>query len=302
MKTCVAVLTYRRLGPLKRLLEGLNANLSACPLGIFEDCANFDDTAGFLTVGAEPLGRDGELEAHAYRLGGVNRTAFLGTRNLGVAGNSNRALRWFMRQTDCDHLLLCNDDLIVEGDVAAEYARAHTTLKVGLFSFCDFKDPEYAGPVVKVLGIDVRMVMRMTGMMMSVTRAVVERIGYFDPTFGRFGQEHCDYQNRAKFSGFSDLRGKPQMQLDIVSKTLRSSGDASSITPSEKRAFDQYSDEALRRTCAMYQTRAWYRPFRLLHGSRAGAYGGVGIPVGNLEELGYELVVDYDLKDAVATI
>lgn len=309
--SAIAIMTYRRIGALQTFLEGIFKRVPVdIPIAIFEDCANFDDTVGYLTKGAEALGYDEELDADVYRwpvteAQRYNVTAYVGRRNVGVAGNSNKCIRWFERMPETvDHLLLCNDDLIVTGNFAEEYKRAHDQLKIGLFCFCPVKlGEEYVGPTVKVLGITVRMVPRMTGPLMSMTRALVKRIGYFDVSLGRFGEDHCDYNNRARFSGFINLRGKTQHCLDIVTTTLDYNYDVrSSVAPTEKKAFDQYANQAMVRISAQYQTRGWYRPYRLLHASNAGVYGGVGIPVHMLEDCGYGLVVDYNMADAGATI
>ncbi len=304
--SCIAILTFRRLNALQPFIEDLLKHVpEGTPIAVFEDCANYDDTYGYLTTGATQAGHDDELEADVYRH--PRYTAYLGSRNLGVAGNSNRAIRWFERMkaepNAPDHLCLCNDDLVATGDFTAEYRTAHADLKIGLFCFCPVKlGDEYVGPSVKVLGHNIRMVPRMTGPMMSITRALVERIGYYDVAFGRAGEEHCDYTNRARFAGFIQLRGKQQQCLDVVSKTLDYRYDLpSSITASEKATYDQYAAQAMHRIAPGYQTRDWYRPFRLLHGLNAGAYGGVGIPVQLLQDVGYQLVVDYTMNDAAST-
>jgi hypothetical protein len=311
VKSAIAILTFRRLGALQTTLDGIFKHVPEdVPVAVFEDCANFDDTVGFLTERATALGCDDELEAAVYRwsadrAGTREVTVFIGQRNVGVAGNSNKAIRWFERQEGYDHLLLCNDDLIVTGDFAAVYGQAHEALKIGLFCFCPVKlGEEYVGPVVKVLGHQVRMVPRMTGSMMSMTLALVKKIGYFDVSFGRFGEEHSDFTNRSRFAGFIVLRGKTQHCLDIITPTLDYNyGMHSSVAAQEKKLFDKYAAQAMERVAPLYQTLSWYRPFRLLHASNAGAYGGVGIPVRMLEECGYTLVVDHDLKDALtATI
>lgn len=298
MRSCVALLTFRRLPVLQKFLASIEANVPrGVPVAIFEDCANADDTYGFLTKGGTYKGVDEELDSFVYDHG--TWVAYLGRRNQGVSGNSNKAIRWFERQPALDHLLLCNDDLEATGDFTQEYAAAHEGLKIGLFSFCDFTIPEYVGPKVKVMGFDLRIVSRMTGMMMSMTRAVVERIGYFDVVFWRFGQEHCDFQNRARFCQFSNVRGSPVQQVDLVSKTLVSQKTESSIAANERPLLDRISGEAIRAASARYTSETWYRPFRLLHGAMACGYDGEGIPIRVLENVGYPLLVAHTSEGAV---
>ena len=127
-----------------------------------------------------------------------NVDVYLGDRNLGVAGNSNRILKIFM-DGDWDHLCLCNDDIFVEGDFVDTYARAHQDLGVGLFCFCNFTvaSPAISGhpdtykwTTYPMRGWKVKFLPRFTGIMMSVTRKTVEAAGYFDTSFGQFGEEH----------------------------------------------------------------------------------------------------------------
>jgi len=195
MNSCIACITYRRLEPLRSLLASIETHCPSYPLAVFEDCATYDGTAAFLMRGAVPLGYDAELDSDGYEhTTGTGRkwTAWLARRNEGVAGQSNKAIRW-MERNKFDHLCLCNDDLLAQGDFPAAYAAAHAKLGVGLLTFCDLKNTAHAtyeGPVVPMKGLRVKILPRMVGLMMSITGKLVETIGYFDATFGRFGNEH----------------------------------------------------------------------------------------------------------------
>lgn len=300
MKSLIAILTYRRAAPLIRFVNEIVANHPGVPIGIFEDCANFDDTVEYLKRGADFVGSDAELEAEVYLNGNV--MAHIGWRNVGVAASSNKALKWFMRQTEYDHLLLCNDDLTCNGDFVKPYAVAHQALGVGLFCFCPTKlGDDYVGPNVKVRGIDVHLVPRMTGAMMSLTRAVVERIGYFDVAFNKFGEEHSSYNARARLAGFCNLRGQPQLCLDLVKTPLDYRYDLkSSVSPVEKAYFDHLAAKAQQTIVPLLQTKSWYVEFRMLHNAVAG-YGGRGIPTRWLDPV-YTMVVDHRLADVSATL
>jgi hypothetical protein len=164
---------------------------------VFEDCGQRDGTERFLSQGriAQPALH---LLAEEYLVNPENHgsaqfpavSMFLGTRNLGVTGNTNRALHWFLTETDADHLCLCNDDLHVDGDFVRLYGKAHQDLEVGFFCFSDFTDPKYAFTTAQMRGYTVKFLSRYTGIMMSMTRELVEKIGYFDTAFGAFGEEH----------------------------------------------------------------------------------------------------------------
>lgn len=304
--SCLAILTYRRASILSTFLRSLSQHCSHYPVAVFEDCANFDETSALLTAGLECKGVDLELEAEVWQHPTLAFTAYLGTRNVGVASNSNRALKWFERQPESvDHLCLCNDDLEALGDFPAEYAKAHAELKIGLFCHCDVKalGEAYRGPEVRVLNTKVRLIPqgRQTGCMMSITRALFKRIGYYDTTLGRMGQEHVEFNNRATLAGFTDLRGKPQVCLDLAAPSLRMQLCRPSVSGTERQTLDAYANNAIHGIAARYQTEKWYRPYQLLHGARANAYGGVGIPAKLLKECGYAMVVDYQFNDAGAT-
>lgn len=202
MRSAVAVLTYRRSLTMQTTLSGLHRHCAAYPTAIFEDCGQRDDTETFLKRGRAGTLRS-EYLAHEWApVPGVdcvypNWRVFLGQLNLGVSGNSNRALHWFMTETDADHLCLCNDDLLVDGDFVNYYARGHTDLGVGLWCFCDFTDhPSYKWTTYPVRGYGVKFLPRMTGIMISITRQLVEKVGYFDVAFGQFGEEHpCPHES-----------------------------------------------------------------------------------------------------------
>lgn len=228
-----------------------------------------------------------------------NVRMFLGDYNLGVSGNSNRALRWFM-ESDCDHLLLCNDDLFVEGDFADFYAQAHTDLGIGLLCFCDFtkaspaignNNPKsYEWITQPWRGYGVKLLPRMTGIMMSMTREVVEKIGYFDTEFGQFGEEHVDYTHRARFAGQIQLDGQDMHCLDVEHKLLRHQDVPTSLSGVARRNADARASSVMERACKEYKYRHYYRPFRLQYPDYAGAHSGAGVSVRLLEQLGYTVV------------
>lgn len=288
MKSAIAILTYNRVHALKETLLGLTKFCPDYPIGIFEDCGQRDGTETFLKPGgpenSSAISRPDllALEYHAPHIG-KDVSVFLGTTNLGVAGNSNRALKWFF-DSECDHLCLLNDDLHVLGDFVNFYGKAHHDLDVGLLSFCDFTHHEsYRWMTVNSRGYRVKMCPRMTGIMLSLTRPVINRIGYFDARFGKFGQEHCDYMNRARFGGFLNLDGQPQIQLDLEANPplLKHQEVETSVIGSERQLADAEADRALRQIASRYGHDPIYRQFALRLPKIAG-YAGNGIPVDNL--------------------
>lgn len=287
MKSAIAILTYNRVHALKETLVGLTKFCPDYPLAIFEDCGQRDGTETFLKPtppGNHATSRP-DLLALEYDSSHIspNAKVFLGTCNLGVAGNSNRALKWFA-DSGCDHLCLLNDDLHVLGDFVNFYAKAHEDLEVGMFSFCDFTHHDsYRWLTVNSRGYRVKMCPRMTGIMLSITRPVLNRVGYFDARFGKFGQEHCDYMNRARFGGFLNLDGMPQTQLDLehTPALLKHQDVETSVFGADRQLADMEAERVLRQVISRYGLDPIYRQFALRVPKVAG-FGGNGIPIDNL--------------------
>jgi GT2 family glycosyltransferase len=299
VSSAIGIITYRRLEPLRNLLDSIKQHCPGYPLAVFEDCATSDGTAAYLTAGAKSMGYDRELDSDHWVLPGVD--VFLAHRNEGVAGGSNKAIKWFERG-GWDHLCLCNDDLIALGDFPKVYAAAHEKLGVGLFTFCDLRDngnAVYEGPIVPVKGMKVKILPRMTGMMMSMTKQLVQAVGYFDASFGRFGEEHSDFNNRARQMGFVSLSGKPHMCLDVVTNTLKSVSMEipSSIADFERPTLDARASKDITRAIFRGMWEHPYRPYRLPHLRYTNAFGNpeLGFNMLDLERLGYELLVDRSL-------
>lgn len=286
--TAIAILTYNRLETLQRVINSVLTHYGPeTPIAIFEDCGQEDGTRKFLTATSQKPRPDLMAVEHAvacqHRKPGTLEfaprkiKAFLGTDNLGVAGNSNRALKWFMDETEADHLMLCNDDLEFVGDAASIYAKAHADTDVDLFCFCDFTSAQYKCTPIKYRGTPLKKLSRMTGIMMSITRKLVESIGYFDPQFGRFGEEHCDYTVRARYAGHQNLFGIQQYCLDVEHSAIKHQAVASSITPEEKPDLDHVASTAMARKSGRYPFSSGYLPFSLIRNPMVDAMNSVGI-------------------------
>lgn len=293
MQSAVAILTYRRENVLRETLSGLIKHCGQYPIAIFEDAGQTDGTETLLK-GPNPklIETRKDLLAEVYDGShlGPNVTVFLGTQNLGVSGNSNRALRWFEEKKECNHLCLLNDDLHVLGDFVNFYARGHEELGVGLWCFSDFDhDPSYAFMTVNSRGWEVKMLSRMTGIMMSLTRPMVEKIGYYDTRF-HFGNEHCEYTIRARFAGFIKLDGMDQNCLDLLSTPplLKHQECATSVTGPDRARYDQQAIDTMAEIAAQWHQEPKYKPFRLRVPQVSG-HSGVGIPT---EHLGHYALLD----------
>lgn len=289
MTSVVAIITYKRRAKVTALVDSIIANCPGVKIAVFEDCGN-DGTVEALSRGAESKPYDEELDvsvwAHprGYEL-------YAGHQNLGVTAQSNRAIKWFER-SGADHLCLCNDDVTATGDFVREYACAHTTVGNHLWTFCDFTGDDYAALTTPFRGFDIKLQPRMTGMMMSMTKTLVTAIGYFDQTWNsKWGQEHCDFNNRAYFTGLVQVNGQAMRSLDIVSRHLKSVDGPSTITKEERPALDKAGEESINRASADYEWFAHYRPFGLAWPRIAGGVAGVETEL--LARCGYAPVKDW---------
>jgi len=275
MKIAIAVLTWNRLPALQQILKGFEAHCSQYRQAVFEDAGTKDDTAQSLLSNAQSVpGFKSQYLATYFKIaGGVE--VFLGNENLGVAGNSNRALRWFIQETDCDYLCLCNDDLIIKGDFAAFYAEAWTKLKIGLFCYCGFTSKMYAWDPEHVNGYVIKKLGRMTGAMMAMPRELIDRIGFFDMRFGKFGEEHVDFTNRARLAGYQQVRNKPQLCLDLKNDLLEHLEVPSTMVGREKAEAEAVASQGIK--SIDYAADGIYRPYRLFTKVRVAGVDGDGI-------------------------
>ena len=299
MHSAIAILTYRRVESLKLILGQVTEWCKDAPIAIFEDCGQIDETEEFLARGAQFIRRDFGYECDVYEktINGCKVEIFLSHENCGVCGNSNKAIKWFMKNTTADHLCLCNDDITIEGPFHKSYAEAHEKLAVGMFCFTDFDGESFKYATVKAKGIGIKLMTRMTGIMMSFTRKVVDRIGYYDAFNFTFGQEHCDYTNRARLSGFITLNGVIQHCLDIVCPFIHHQEVDSSLTDAEKTKYNADADTMIEIVGNRRYTMDPYVPYSSGRVSRvAGARDGVGIPIFLLR--GYTRIKESRLEGA----
>ena len=288
MTSAIAILTYQRQDVLKKTLDTLVKTIPAMvPVAIFDDFSLRDNTVEWLRSqpdltegGNRELCDTIEADSFTIMYEGRRVEVFSGRQNLGVAANSNRALKWFETSTiGYDHLLLANDDLIFNGNVVAAYAQAHTDLEIGLFCFNNLKDDQHRWMTTSYRGYKLKVFQMMTGAAMSMTKGLINTIGYFDPAFGKFGEEHCDYTNRARIRGFMKVTGVNQVCIDVDFKpqVLDHQHDAaSSVTPMEKEACDAIATQTMRDKLNSYGQGQVYVPFKLRHIRFVSGHAGFG--------------------------
>jgi hypothetical protein len=273
MKSAIGILTYRRPDALRHLLDELAVHCSGYPVAVFDDMSG-DATEGLMQQDAV---YDTELMARYSRREDVD--IFTGVINLGVAGNSNRALRWMMRN-NIDQLCLCNDDLGVTADFVKIYKEAHALTGINLFCYCGERDETHDWSLVPLRYGDelimVRVLKRLTGIAMSITRRLVNEIGYFDVSFGQFGSEHCDYAYRAAAAGINVAGGEDITGIDVDHCALYYQQVETSMTGSRRAQADTVSSAVQQFASLTYRWGNHYRPFKLLH-SAVGGHSGAGI-------------------------
>ncbi len=261
MPSCIAILTYNRAGALRAMLEGVRRHCAGVPVAVFEDAGFADETREELSSLVNgPLTTRPELAAEHGAVPGTD--IFLGTENLGVAGNSNRALRWAV-EAGYDHICLCNDDLIVSGDFVEIYRRAHDQTQCQFFCFSDFSEPPYGFEMFEAHGLKLKRLHFMTGIMLSLTSEVVRRIGYFDTRFPKMGEEHCDYNNRAYLAGLIGAEGQAERCIDVQHEALRHQEVASCLPEEQRIALGKQAQLEMARAKARYQAKDLFRPFSL---------------------------------------
>jgi hypothetical protein len=314
MKSAIAILTYRRLHALQEELKGLQQHCSNYPIAVFEDCGERDGTSRWLSWNRKPVARPDLLATEMVmteeaiqaslseeeKLLGVRPKIprfFLGEQNLGVSGNSNRAIKWFMEETDADHLCLLNDDLHILGDFVNFYQRGHADLGVGMFCFCPtggvYDHESYKWVTVRSRGYTVRLMPRLTGIMISLSRTLLKKVGYFDTRFGKFGEEHCDFTYRCRFAGGIKIDGHDQSCLDIEPPTplLKHQDVETSVQGQDRQKANIEASHAMKAASQRYFHEPPYQPFRLKTPKWVGTFGNrSGIPFGELR--GHRLVTD----------
>jgi hypothetical protein len=247
------------------------------PVAIFDD-GSADGTAEWLTTpdakhASEFKARVSDIEGG----GGLPPVrAFTGS-NLGVAGNSNRALRWFLTQTTCDHLLLCNDDMLATGNFAQVYAAAHERTDIGLFCWCRIGAGYETIPHMYA-GTSISLLTRLTGCLMSMTRKLVESIGYFDPEFGQAGEEHCAFTYRAMLAGHQNVDGIGRAGIDVENVPAMLQSVPSSLDATKKPEYDARAQTVMRAEAVRYGVESPFRPYRLRPVATVGGRGSDGIP------------------------
>lgn len=310
MSSLIAILTFNRHKVLERLMNGLvNHTPLEHTIAIFDDCSTKDNTPEWLssqpnalhkpTPGVMDFASKIEATHHFKKFGAHDVHVFIGTNNLGVAGNSNRAIAMFELLKDHDHLFLLNDDLVFTGDATSTYSKAHRDLDIGLFCFNNLPGEAYRFSVINIRGWKVKIFERMTGAIMSITRPLFNRIGYFDTRFPKMENEHCDYTNRARLYNFMNVLGKPQACIDIMTDEVDHQHDCEpTISGLTRQEWNRESMSLMAQKIVEYQRGRFYEPFTLRSVPYSGCHAGFdkGTPTSKMPgvEQSRSLIVPFD--------
>lgn len=108
-------------------------------------------------------------------------------RNRGCAWNKNRALAHFLEQTDCDPIILLEDDTVPTADDWAQLWIAAAE-RFGHVNFCEYSQILSLGSILWAQGY--------TGCCTASSREALFRVGYLDSQFRGYGYEHLDWTER----------------------------------------------------------------------------------------------------------
>lgn len=178
----IGITTYRRRSSLERLLEKLMLHTTTHFELIVADDGSGDDTLSMLET---------------------SRISHVTGKNRGVAWNKNRALYYLNSRRNCDIIILIEDDTFPSVDnwekdwIEAALEFDHINL-AGHW----FKEKFIGGYGTPKNPISC---FSSSGQCVAFSRKAVERVGYFDSRFGRYGYEHAEHSQRCIRLGFGGV-------------------------------------------------------------------------------------------------
>lgn len=129
-----------------------------------------------------------------------SKADFIFHKNGGVAANKNRLLS---KLKDNDLIFIFEDDIKIRMAGWIELfltALNETGMKHYNYIRLDHRTDLYK--IVRTPNLTVGFYKKNTAQLMVFTKEVIERVGAFDPRFGKYGFEHSDYTRRCKGAGF----------------------------------------------------------------------------------------------------
>lgn len=194
----VGILSYNRAGSLRRLVESITrtTDLRRTTVFISDDGSTDPATVAYLD----------ELSANN------NFVILRNQPRLGIAGNSNRLLRCLSR---FKYGVLLNDDVEILAQGWEHFypeAMARTGLHHLIYRQPGVYGAERGSSVVKNGTQLYRVDDKPHGAVLAFDHVFLQKVGYFDESYGLYGMEHVDWSQRAwelgvQEAGFYDAAG-----------------------------------------------------------------------------------------------
>ena len=182
VKLGIGITTYRRRSSLENVLKKLKLHTKTDFELVVADDGSGDDTLSMLRA--------------------LNISHITG-KNRGVAWNKNRALHHLNSRCKCDVIILIEDDSFPSVDAwEKDWIKAATT-----FGHINLAGHWFKEKFVDGLGTPESPIscFSSSGQCVAFSRKTVERVGYFDSRFGRYGYEHAEHSQRCIRVGFGGI-------------------------------------------------------------------------------------------------
>lgn len=195
----VGILSYNRFNSIKRCIDSIlkNTDLGKVTVFVSDDSSDDQRTIEYLD----------KLSASNASIVVIKNDV-----RLGIAGNTNRLLRCLSR---FKYGILLNDDVEIMSSGWADFY-VEAMKKTSMHHFI-YREPNVYGAKlgtnVNVRGLDLRVVdEKPHGAVLAFTKEMVNKIGYFDESYGIYGMEHVDwstkvYESGIQPKGYFDVRG-----------------------------------------------------------------------------------------------
>lgn len=193
----IGILSYNREGNLRQLIASLKryTDLSDTTVFISDDASTNQDLLNYLeTLKADRI------------------VVIKNQERLGIAGNTNRLIQCLSR---FKYGIILNDDVIIR-DHGWEYFYPKAMEKTGFVHFIHREPGIYGaetGQPQAVAGYTLLKVDdKPQGAILAYKTDIIDKIGYFDESFGIYGMEHVDwstkvFENGLQPAGYYDVSG-----------------------------------------------------------------------------------------------
>lgn len=195
----IGILSYNRPDSLKRLINSItkHTDLSKTTIFISDDGSKNQEVIDYLVKLSKSL-----------RFCVLNNN-----ENIGIAGNSNRLLQCLKRFR---YGIIMNDDVEIMGD-GWEYFYPDAMKTTGLKHFIYREDGIYGCTIGSDYSFNGRTLLKSDcnpqGAILAFDTTVLDRIGYFNEDYGKYGMEHVDWSSKFfelkvnSIDGFFDVSG-----------------------------------------------------------------------------------------------